>query len=95
MSPSGAWRKQWGGQRNDTMGFSSKQTVIVGLGLMGASLAWALRPHVEHLVAVEPDAASRALAVERKIVDEATDEGRVTGHTCVPEADAAAGGSDR
>ncbi len=56
------------------MGFSSKQTVIVGLGLMGASLALALRPHVTHLVAVEPDAASRDLAVARKIVDEATDD---------------------
>jgi len=56
------------------MGFSSKQTVIVGLGLMGASLALALRPHVEHLVAVEPDPASRALAMERHIVDEVTDD---------------------
>lgn len=56
------------------MGFSSKQTVIVGLGLMGASLALALRSHVEQLVAVEPDPASRQLAVARKIVDEATDD---------------------
>ncbi|MCU0474960.1 MAG: prephenate dehydrogenase/arogenate dehydrogenase family protein [Anaerolineae bacterium] len=59
------------------MGFSSQQTVIVGLGLMGASLALALRPHVAHLVAVEPDAPSRQKAVERGVVDEATDDLRM------------------
>lgn len=56
------------------MGFSSKQTTIVGLGLMGASLALALRPHVEYLVAVEPDPRSRHLAKERRVVDEVTDD---------------------
>ncbi len=56
------------------MGFSSRQTVIVGMGLMGASLALALRPHVERLVGVEPDPLSRQQALERGIVDEATDD---------------------
>lgn len=56
------------------MGFSSRQTVIVGLGLMGGSLALALRPHVEVLVAVDPDSASREAALARRMVDEATDD---------------------
>lgn len=41
---------------------------------MGASLALALRPNVEYLVAVEPDPFSRQQAINRKIVDEATDD---------------------
>jgi prephenate dehydrogenase len=44
------------------------------MGLMGASLALALRPHVERLVGVEPDPLSRQQALERGIVDEATDD---------------------
>lgn len=56
------------------MGFSSKQTTIVGLGLMGASLAQALRPFADKIVGVEPDARVREYALAHGIVDEATDD---------------------
>jgi prephenate dehydrogenase len=45
---------------------------IVGLGLMGGSLALALRPHVGRLTAVDVDAATVARAVEEGIVDRGT-----------------------
>ena len=45
---------------------------IAGLGLMGGSLAMALRQHGVRLVGVEPDEATRRLALARNIVDEAT-----------------------
>lgn len=44
---------------------------IVGLGLMGGSLALALRPHVRKLTAVDVDADTRRMALERRMVDEA------------------------
>ncbi|MDT8306901.1 MAG: prephenate dehydrogenase/arogenate dehydrogenase family protein, partial [Anaerolineae bacterium] len=50
-----------------------KTVAIVGLGLMGGSLALALRPHGVRLVAVEPDEATRRLALEQAVVDRATD----------------------
>jgi prephenate dehydrogenase len=56
------------------MAFSSKQTTIVGLGLMGASLALALRPYVGTLVAVETDVSAREEALRRGLVDQATDD---------------------
>jgi prephenate dehydrogenase len=49
-----------------------KTVAIVGLGLMGGSLALALRGHGIRLVAIELDEATRALALERRVVDEAT-----------------------
>jgi prephenate dehydrogenase len=45
---------------------------IVGLGLMGGSLALSLEPHVGHLTAVEPDGETRAWALRRGAVDAAT-----------------------
>lgn len=56
------------------MGFSSKHTTIVGLGLMGASLAKALRPVSEHIVGVDPDPQVREYALAHGIVDEVTDD---------------------
>lgn len=56
------------------VGFRSERLAIVGLGLMGGSLALALRPHVGCLVAVDPDARSREYAVKQGIVDLATDD---------------------
>lgn len=44
---------------------------IVGLGLMGGSLALALRPHVARLTAVDVDAATRRQALADNVVDEA------------------------
>jgi len=43
---------------------------IIGLGLMGGSLALALRGRVAELLAADPDPATRWLARERQIVDQ-------------------------
>ena len=45
---------------------------IVGLGLMGGSLAIALRPHVKKLTAVELDPNARRVLLERQMADEIT-----------------------
>ena len=50
---------------------SGLRIVIWGLGLMGGSLAMALRGQSAHLTGVDPDAETRALALERGIVDAA------------------------
>ncbi|MEZ4519811.1 MAG: prephenate dehydrogenase [Chloroflexota bacterium] len=47
---------------------------IVGLGLMGGSLAMALRGHCAHLVAIEPQPAVRLLAQQNNVVDAVTDD---------------------
>ncbi len=47
---------------------------IVGLGLMGGSLALALRGHCARLVAIELQTAVRQQALSEGIVDEATDD---------------------
>jgi prephenate dehydrogenase len=54
-------------------GFRAKQISIVGLGLMGGSLALALRPYAEAVIGVDPNPFTRAAALERGIVDSATD----------------------
>jgi prephenate dehydrogenase len=54
-------------------GFRAKQISVVGLGLMGGSLALALRPYAEAVIGVDPNPFTRAAAVERGIVDSATD----------------------
>lgn len=54
--------------------FRSRRTAIVGLGLMGGSLALALRPYTDCIVGVDPHAQTRAYALENRIVDEATDD---------------------
>ncbi|HEY4690458.1 MAG TPA: prephenate dehydrogenase [Anaerolineae bacterium] len=46
---------------------------IVGLGLMGGSLALALRGHCAQIVGVEVDSATLAFASERAIIDRAVD----------------------
>lgn len=50
-------------------GLSGRTAAIVGLGLMGGSLALALRGRCRRLLAVDPDEATRTLARERRIVD--------------------------
>lgn len=61
-------------------GFKSRRLVIVGLGLMGGSLALALRPYAEHIVAVDLNAATREYALRSGMVDEATDDLRAGVH---------------
>jgi prephenate dehydrogenase len=46
---------------------------IAGLGLMGGSLALALRPYTPHLTAVDPDPTTRQTALSQGLVDAATD----------------------
>ncbi|MFW5691086.1 MAG: prephenate dehydrogenase [Chloroflexota bacterium] len=60
--------------------FSSKRLAIVGLGLMGGSLALALRDTAACIVGVERDPQARAYALENGIVDEATDDLRAGVH---------------
>ncbi|RMD49964.1 MAG: prephenate dehydrogenase [Candidatus Thermofonsia bacterium] len=50
----------------------TKKLCIVGLGLMGGSLALALREHVDTIVGVERHAATRQLALQNGVVDEVT-----------------------
>ncbi|GAB4571300.1 MAG: hypothetical protein Kow0077_07650 [Anaerolineae bacterium] len=50
----------------------SQQTVaVVGLGLMGGSMALALRGKVRHIIGVEPNAQALSYALEQGIIDSA------------------------
>lgn len=53
-------------------GFKARHLSIVGLGLMGGSLALALRPYAETITGVDPSAETRVIALGRGIVDNAT-----------------------
>ncbi|MBL8117060.1 MAG: prephenate dehydrogenase/arogenate dehydrogenase family protein, partial [Anaerolineae bacterium] len=55
-------------------GFKTRHLAVVGLGLMGGSLALALRGHAERITGIELNAESRRYAVDNKIVDAATDD---------------------
>ena len=55
-------------------GFKTRHLAVVGLGLMGGSLALALRPHADKITGIELDAASREYALKNGIVDAATDD---------------------
>ncbi|MBZ0279159.1 MAG: prephenate dehydrogenase [Anaerolineae bacterium] len=55
-------------------GFKTRHLAVVGLGLMGGSLALALREHADTITGVELNAEARQYAVENKIVDAATDD---------------------
>ncbi len=57
-----------------TSSFHSRKLAIIGLGLMGGSLALALRPFAASIVAIEPNADARQYAVMHGIVDCATDD---------------------
>lgn len=61
-----------------------RQLTVVGLGLMGGSIALALRPFVDTIVAVDPDPATREYALQHHLVNAATDDLR----SGVAEADA-------
>ena len=55
-------------------GFKSQRLAVVGLGLMGGSLAMALRDHAGCIVGVDADAATRQYALDHGIIDVATDD---------------------
>ncbi|MEQ8677510.1 MAG: prephenate dehydrogenase [Aggregatilineales bacterium] len=55
-------------------GFNVRQLSVVGLGLMGGSMALALRQYCETIVGVDLDERTRHYAVENQIVDRATDD---------------------
>ena len=57
-----------------TSAFKAGRVAVVGLGLMGGSMAMALRPHATHITGVDLNAQTRAYAVENGIVDDATDD---------------------
>lgn len=57
-----------------TGGFRPKHVAIVGLGLMGGSLALALRGIAGRITGVDPDPHTRAYAVQHHIVDAAVDD---------------------
>jgi prephenate dehydrogenase len=55
-------------------GFHSRHLAVVGLGLMGGSLAMALRPHADYITGVDLSPQSREYALNHKIVDAATND---------------------
>jgi prephenate dehydrogenase len=55
-------------------GFSSRHLAVVGLGLMGGSLALALRGYAEKITGIDPSEETRQYALDNKIVDIATDD---------------------
>jgi len=58
-------------------GFTSRHLAVVGLGLMGGSIALALRGCAEIITGVDPDGETRKYALDNKIVDTATDDLKV------------------
>src|SRR5690554_5555832 len=57
-----------------TGGFRSRHLAIVGLGLMGGSLALALREVADYITGVDTNPETRDYALANKIVDRATDD---------------------
>lgn len=55
-------------------GFRSKRLAVVGLGLMGGSLALALRPYVESIVGIDTNPENQRDALNLGVVDEVTDD---------------------
>lgn len=55
-------------------GFHSQQLTVIGLGLMGGSMALALRPYAQTIVGVDLNPESCHYAVENGIVDHVTDD---------------------
>ena len=60
--------------REDGAGeFAGARVAIVGLGLMGGSLAMALRGHCRELIGIDPDPETLALARQKRVVDRLSD----------------------
>ncbi len=55
-------------------GFKARHLAVVGLGLMGGSMALALRGDCQRITGVDPDPTTREYAVRAGIVDDATDD---------------------
>ena len=55
-------------------GFRARHLSIVGLGLMGGSLALAMRDHADHITGIDLSESARDYALGRRIVDCATDD---------------------
>ncbi len=55
-------------------GFRARNLAIVGLGLMGGSLALAMRDHADSISGVDHDERARRYALERGLVDCASDD---------------------
>ncbi|PJF41157.1 MAG: prephenate dehydrogenase/arogenate dehydrogenase family protein [Chloroflexi bacterium] len=55
-------------------GFTARHLAVVGLGLMGGSMALALRPHVDFVTGIDPDDETREYALTHGIVDVVTDD---------------------
>ena len=54
--------------------FRARQLAIVGMGLMGGSLALAMRAHADNITGIDHDERARNYALERGLVDCATDD---------------------
>jgi len=57
-----------------TGGFHARKLAIVGMGLMGGSLALAIRAQADHITGIDSDERARQIALERGLVDSATDD---------------------
>ncbi|MDL1901544.1 prephenate dehydrogenase/arogenate dehydrogenase family protein [Anaerolineae bacterium CFX9] len=69
------WRLLLGGRHSMSAGgFRCRHLAVVGLGLMGGSLAMALREHADRITGVDLNAQSRAYALEHGIIDAGTDD---------------------
>jgi prephenate dehydrogenase len=67
----------------DEDGFASLKIAVVGLGLMGGSLAIRLREQGQALLAVDPDPNGREFALRHKVVDRVSADP----HEIIPDAD--------
>ncbi len=54
--------------------FRARHLAIVGLGLMGGSMALAMRDYADRITGIDPDEGARCNALARKMVDCATDD---------------------
>ncbi len=57
-----------------TASFHARHLAIVGLGLMGGSMALAMRDHADRITGIDPDEGARCQALARGLVDSATDD---------------------
>ena len=57
-----------------TASFRARNLAIVGLGLMGGSLALAMRDHADHITGIDQDERARSYALSQGMVDCATDD---------------------
>ncbi len=57
-----------------TAGFRARHLAIVGLGLMGGSLALAMRQHADHINGIDSDETACQFALDSGMVDTATDD---------------------